>query len=105
VKISGRTPRPKGTFIHPQSPGGGDAREAWRRDGPSLLRGVRGSRFFPAEITDRHYIDSIGTGWKGFGGGESIGSKMTIDDRPGKPGRLTEKIASVERRLGREIGK
>jgi hypothetical protein len=106
VKISGKTLKPKGTFIHPSTtPGGGDAREAWRRDRPSLPRGVRGSRFFSAEITVRHYIDSIGTGGKGFGGGESIGGKMTFDERPGKPDRLTEKIASVEGRLDREIRK
>jgi len=30
---------------------------------------------------------------------------ITIDDRPGKPDRITEKIRSVEKRLGREIKK
>jgi uncharacterized protein (TIGR00106 family) len=33
-------------------------------------------------------------------------SMITIDDRPGKPkDRMTEKIKSVERRLGREVKK
>lgn len=33
-------------------------------------------------------------------------SMITIDDRPGKPGdRLTEKLRSVEKRLGKEINK
>jgi uncharacterized protein (TIGR00106 family) len=30
---------------------------------------------------------------------------ITIDDRPGKPDRITEKIRSVEKRLGRELRK
>ena len=30
-------------------------------------------------------------------------TSITIDDRPGKPDRITEKIRSVEKRLGREI--
>jgi hypothetical protein len=30
---------------------------------------------------------------------------ITIDDRPGKPDRITEKIRSVERRLGKEVRK
>ncbi len=30
---------------------------------------------------------------------------ITIDDRPGKPDRITEKIRSVEARLGREVRK
>ena len=33
-------------------------------------------------------------------------STITIDDRPGKPlNRITEKIKSVEKRLGREVAK
>jgi uncharacterized protein (TIGR00106 family) len=33
-------------------------------------------------------------------------SMITVDDRPGKPGdRLTEKLLSVERRLGRDVRK
>ncbi len=32
-------------------------------------------------------------------------TSITIDDRPGKPDRLEEKIKSVEKRLGREISK
>ena len=30
---------------------------------------------------------------------------ISIDDRPRKPNRITEKLASVERRLGREVKK
>jgi uncharacterized protein (TIGR00106 family) len=30
---------------------------------------------------------------------------ITIDDRPGKPDRITEKIRSVETRLGRQLRK
>ncbi len=30
---------------------------------------------------------------------------ITIDDRPGKPDRITGKIRSVEKRLGREVRK
>jgi uncharacterized protein (TIGR00106 family) len=30
---------------------------------------------------------------------------ITIDDRPGKPDRITEKIRSVETKLGRELRK
>jgi uncharacterized protein (TIGR00106 family) len=30
---------------------------------------------------------------------------ITIDDRPGKPDRITEKIRSVEKKLGRELRK
>lgn len=30
---------------------------------------------------------------------------ITIDDRPGKPNRIVEKIKSVEKRLGREVKK
>ena len=37
--------------------------------------------------------------------GVRVFTSITIDDRPGKPGRITEKLASVERRLGREIRK
>jgi uncharacterized protein YqgV (UPF0045/DUF77 family) len=40
-----------------------------------------------------------------LGGGLRVFTSITIDDRPGKADRLTEKIASVERRLGREIRK
>jgi uncharacterized protein (TIGR00106 family) len=32
-------------------------------------------------------------------------TSITIDDRPGKPDRITGKIQSVEKRLGREIKK
>ena len=33
-------------------------------------------------------------------------STITIDDRPGKPlNRITEKIKSIEKRLGREVAK
>lgn len=32
-------------------------------------------------------------------------TSITIDDRPGKPDRIIEKIKSVEKRLGREIKK
>jgi len=32
-------------------------------------------------------------------------TSITIDDRPGKSDRMTEKIKSVEKRLGREIKK
>ncbi len=37
--------------------------------------------------------------------GLRVFTSITIDDRPGKPNRITEKLASVERRLGREIRK
>ncbi len=37
--------------------------------------------------------------------GLRVFTSITIDDRPGKPNRITEKLASVERRLGREIKK
>jgi uncharacterized protein (TIGR00106 family) len=40
-----------------------------------------------------------------LGDGLRVFTSITIDDRPGKTGRLTEKIASIERRLGREIRK
>jgi hypothetical protein len=30
---------------------------------------------------------------------------ITIDDRPGKPDRITEKIRTVEKKLGRELKK
>jgi uncharacterized protein (TIGR00106 family) len=30
---------------------------------------------------------------------------ITIDDRPGKPDRITEKVRSVEKKLGRELRK
>jgi uncharacterized protein (TIGR00106 family) len=32
-------------------------------------------------------------------------TSITIDDRPGKPDRIIEKIKSVEKKLGREIKK
>jgi uncharacterized protein (TIGR00106 family) len=32
-------------------------------------------------------------------------TSLSIDDRPGKPDRISEKIKSVEKRLGREIRK
>ena len=32
-------------------------------------------------------------------------TSITIDDRPGKPDRITEKIKSIEKKLGREIKK
>ena len=32
-------------------------------------------------------------------------TSITIDDRPGRPNRLEEKIKSVEKRLGRELSK
>jgi len=32
-------------------------------------------------------------------------TSISIDDRPGKPDRIIEKIKSVEKRLGREINK
>jgi len=34
-----------------------------------------------------------------------IVTSISIDDRPGKPNRITEKLKSVERRLGREVKK
>ncbi len=40
-----------------------------------------------------------------IGDGLRVFTTITIDDRPGKPNRLTEKLASVERRLGKEIKK
>lgn len=39
------------------------------------------------------------------GDGLRVFTSITIDDRPGKPNRITEKLASVERRLGKEIKK
>jgi len=32
-------------------------------------------------------------------------TSISIDDRPGKPNRITEKLKSVEKRLGKEIKK
>ena len=32
-------------------------------------------------------------------------TSITIDDRPGKPNRIEEKIKSVEKRLGHEVSK
>ncbi|MEK6540093.1 MAG: MTH1187 family thiamine-binding protein [Deltaproteobacteria bacterium] len=32
-------------------------------------------------------------------------TSISIDDRPGKPNRITEKLRSVEKRLGKEIRK
>jgi uncharacterized protein (TIGR00106 family) len=32
-------------------------------------------------------------------------TSISIDDRPGKPGRITGKIQAVEKRLGREVKK
>lgn len=32
-------------------------------------------------------------------------TRMDIDDRPGKPNRIVEKMKSVEKRLGREVKK
>jgi uncharacterized protein (TIGR00106 family) len=32
-------------------------------------------------------------------------TSITIDERPGKPNRIEEKIKSVEKRLGREVSK
>lgn len=32
-------------------------------------------------------------------------TSISIDDRPGKPNRITEKLKSVERRLGKEVKK
>ncbi len=40
----------------------------------------------------------VGDGLRAF-------TSITIDDRPGTVNRITEKLASVERRLGREIRK
>lgn len=37
--------------------------------------------------------------------GLRVFTSITIDDRPGKPNRITEKLVSVERRLGREVRK
>jgi uncharacterized protein (TIGR00106 family) len=37
--------------------------------------------------------------------GLRVFTSITIDDRPGKGDRLTEKVLSVERRLGRTIRK
>lgn len=34
-----------------------------------------------------------------------IVTSISIDDRPGKPNRITEKLKSVEKRLGKEIKK
>lgn len=34
-----------------------------------------------------------------------IVTSVSIDDRPGKPDRITEKLKSVEKRLGREVSK
>ena len=32
-------------------------------------------------------------------------TSISIDDRPGKPNRITEKLKSVEKRLGKEVKK
>lgn len=37
------------------------------------------------------------------GEGKRIFTSLTVDDRPGKADRITEKLASVERRLGRPV--
>ena len=34
-----------------------------------------------------------------------IVTSISIDDRPGKPNRITEKLKSVEKRLGKEVKK
>ncbi len=38
-------------------------------------------------------------------GASRVLTSISIDDRPGKPDRITEKVKSVEKRLGREIKK
>jgi len=38
-------------------------------------------------------------------GAARVLTSISIDDRPGKPDRISEKIKSVEKRLGREIKK
>jgi uncharacterized protein (TIGR00106 family) len=40
-----------------------------------------------------------------LGSASRVLTSISIDDRPGKPDRITEKIKSVEKRLGREIKK
>lgn len=37
------------------------------------------------------------------GDGLRVFTSLTVDDRPGKTDRITEKIASVEKRLGRSV--
>lgn len=34
-----------------------------------------------------------------------IVTSISIDDRPGKPNRITEKLKSIEKRLGKEVKK
>lgn len=38
-------------------------------------------------------------------GSPRLVTSISIDDRPGKPDRITEKLKSVERRLGKEVKK
>lgn len=38
-------------------------------------------------------------------GSGRVVTSISIDDRPGKPNRIVEKIKSVEKRLGREVRK
>jgi uncharacterized protein (TIGR00106 family) len=37
--------------------------------------------------------------------GERAITSITIDDRPGKPNRINEKVISIERRLGKSLKK
>jgi uncharacterized protein (TIGR00106 family) len=39
------------------------------------------------------------------GDGRRVFTSLTMDDRPGKADRITEKLASVERRLGRSVNR
>ncbi len=36
---------------------------------------------------------------------ERVVTSVTIDDRPGKPNRIDEKVYSIERRLGKSLKK
>ena len=36
---------------------------------------------------------------------ERVVTSITIDDRPGKPNRIDEKVKSIERRLGKSLKK
>jgi uncharacterized protein YqgV (UPF0045/DUF77 family) len=36
---------------------------------------------------------------------ERVVTSITIDDRPGKPNRINEKVYSIERRLGKSLKK
>lgn len=38
-------------------------------------------------------------------GSPRIVTSISIDDRPGKPNRITEKLKSVEKKLGKEVKK